>query len=174
MLVKTNTNNTFKLMSYQLAQVVLLKCLLKGQRLFIALEIDRDFYKKKMNTSKLLKLTSSSYAVSYTLLYITADEYTECENIDELKTHGLKMIIDVKNYEEYKNIKFDEKMILLVDKDFIFKHKQELEENQINYIEKEEEKIYKEKELFRSKTDIVEVEYEWYEWIFSRIFNTIF
>ena len=152
-----NLGNTFKLMSYELALVALLKCLFKEQRINLVIDFDKNFYKKKMNVNAFLKMVSNAYTAEYTKVLIKASEYTEDENINYIKAAGIEIIIDSDRIDEINNIKFDEKMSLITTKEFIINHKDELDNKKIKYVKKTTERIYNENDLFYTTVDFVEV-----------------
>lgn len=155
-----NMDSVLKLQSYQLSLITLLKCILNNQRISVVLEIKEDFYKKKSYVSSLIKLIDNNYTASYTKLLIKAENYKKNENLELLKSYGIKIIIDSNKFEEVKNIEFDENMILITSNEFIVKYKQDLDKMGIKYIKKNSERTYKEKDLFFTKVDFLEVNNE--------------
>ncbi len=155
-----NMDSVLKLQSYQLSLITLLKCILNNQRISVVLEIKEDFYKKKSYVSSLIRLIDNNYTASYTKLLIKAENYKKNENLELLKSYGIKIIIDSNKFEEVKNIEFDENMILITSNEFIVKYKQDLDKMGIKYIKKNSERTYKEKDLFFTKVDFLEVNNE--------------
>lgn len=157
---RENIDNTFKLISYELSLITLLKCILYDQRVYISLKIDKKFYKKKSTVTSFVKFLKSKYIRTYSSLLINSSEYEECEEMDRLKELGIKIIIECDKYEDINNIKFNNNIVLLVTNEFIIKYKQELDSKNIKYIKKTSERIYREKDLFFTKIDFMEVNNE--------------
>ena len=154
---RESVNNSLKLVSYELAQVLLLKCILYDQRLSIVLPVDKDFISKKSTITSFIKLLTSKYTCDYTIVLINSSDYVKCEGIDKIKSRGIKILIETDKMEEVKNIEFDENMILIINNEFLIKYRQDLESRNIKYIKKSTERTYREKDLFFTKVDFMEV-----------------
>lgn len=155
--INENLNSTFRLMSYELSLITLFKSLINDQKINIVLEVDENFYKRKSNIASLEKLASNAYTAEHTYLLIKGNEYSKNENLNTIKSLGIKILIDTDKYEEVKNIVFDKNMILLTTGEFILKYRQDLELRKIKYIKKTTERTFREDELFYTKVDFVEV-----------------
>lgn len=150
-------DGSFILISYELAQLTLLKCLLYEQRVIIVLKIDKKFYRKKSNITALLKLITNRYTSNYTRVIIDGNDYEECDELNKIKENNIVIMVDSNRLDDVKNINFDNKMVLITSNEFIVKYKEELDKRKIKYIKKSTERIYKEKDLFLTKVEFMEV-----------------
>lgn len=157
---KIGIDNTFILISYELAIVSLLKCILYDQRICMAFKVNKNFYKKKTMISTFIKPLKNRYMCSHISLIIDSDEYEECEELNKIMSYGIKIFIDCNKLEDVSNIKFSNDVILIANEEYITKYKENIESKKIKYIKKCDEKIYKEDDLIFTKLDFMEVNNE--------------